>query len=326
MRPEPWSPPVELSPAERAIVQRIRRAKLFAFLRERRHELLDAAFQEELAGPYAGSGLGRPPVSPAQLALATVVQAYVGCSDDEAIEATTMDRRWQLGLDCPDASRPPFGKGTLVALRRRPIGLAIYCKAWPVRNGDRSPKTAFALDWERSTIRCPSGTVLPFEPGGTVRVPAATCAACPLRDRYTTRAHGRGVAAHPGERRLVGLRQRQTTPAGRAKLSERVAVEHVLAHVGRWQGRRARYRGARKALFDLRRCAVVHDLHVLARLPQPNVARPPDRCSSASPRCSSSIVVLSAARIYGPAGRQRSCAPCRDSFASLRTGSSLRSG
>ena len=44
--------------------------------------------------------------------------------------------------------------------------------------------------------------------------------------------------------------------------------EHTLAHVGQWQGRRARYRGIRKNLFDLRRCAVVHNLHVLARSQQ----------------------------------------------------------
>ena len=49
------------------------------------------------------------------------------------------------------------------------------------------------------------------------------------------------------------------------KLRERVAVEHTLAHVGQWQGDCARYLGVRKNLFDLRRCAVVHNLHVLAR-------------------------------------------------------------
>lgn len=64
---------------------------------------------------------------------------------------------------------------------------------------------------------------------------------------------------------LVELRHGQQTAQGRSKLRERVAVEHSLAHVGRWQGRRARYRGLRKNLFDLRRCAVVHNLHVLAR-------------------------------------------------------------
>jgi len=73
------------------------------------------------------------------------------------------------------------------------------------------------------------------------------------------------VSIHPDEALLIELRERQQAPQGRAKLRERVAVEHTLAHVGRWQGRRARYRGVRKNLFDLRRCAVVHNLHVLAR-------------------------------------------------------------
>ncbi len=44
-------------------------------------------------------------------------------------------------------------------------------------------------------------------------------------------------------------------------------MEHALAHVGHWQGRHARYLGTRKNLFDLRRVAVVHNLHVIARQP-----------------------------------------------------------
>ena len=53
---------------------------------------------------------------------------------------------------------------------------------------------------------------------------------------------------HPDERFLVQLRARQQTPTGRAKLRERTQVEHTLAHVGRWQGDRARYLGLRKDL------------------------------------------------------------------------------
>ena len=121
MRPPLWSPPVALSPSEQAIVKRIRRARLFVLLREWRHELFDAAFQEELGQLYRDSRRGQPPVPPAQLALATVLQAYVGCSDDEVVEATTMDRRWQLVLDRLDRSEPAFSKGTLVAFRRRLI-------------------------------------------------------------------------------------------------------------------------------------------------------------------------------------------------------------
>jgi len=511
-----WQPPVALSPEEQSIVGRIRRAKLFVFLRERRHELFSEAFQAELAALYADSPLGQPPIAPAQLALALILQAYTGVSDDEVIEATTMDRRWQLALDCLDSHTPPFSKGTLVGFRARLIGqnldrrliertielaastgafgaralrvaldssplwgagkvedtynlvghalrkalgviarqqgrglaelateagapvvggpmslkaaldldwddvgarsqglrvvlqaleavehwldgqpeaaadgqvqasraaaaqvhahdvalaasgeptlrrgvsrerrisvedaqmrhgrksrrvridgykrhvlhdlesglvcavgvtaanaaeasvtadldadlaaqqvgladlaelhidraylssrwvrerpatLTIRCKAWPVRNGDRFPKTAFVLDWQRQQLECPNHITLPFQPGGTVHFPAAVCAVCPLRVRCTTSTHGRSVHIHPDERLLVELREQQQTRAGRAQLRERVAVEHTLAHVGHWQGRRARYCGQRKNLFDLRRCAVVHNLHVLA--------------------------------------------------------------
>ena len=515
MRPVQWEPPIQLSAAEQAIVKRIRRAKLFIFLREHRHDVFDVAFQEELASLYQDSPRGQPPVAPALLALATILQAYTGASDDEVIEASLMDRRWQLVLDCLDTEEAPFSKGTLIAFRQRLIeanmdrrliertlevakqtrafgagplraaldssplwgagrvedtynllghalrkalgviavqqgwGLAevaaeakaevlvsgsslkaaldrnwddpqerqealavvlaaltaverwletqpeskadpavqanmqtvqqikaqdvelsqtgtatlrkgvakdrrisiedaqmrhgrksrsvrvdgykrhvlhdldsglvravgitlanapeasvteaiiadlaaqqtqlvelhidraylssslvrersaaliIYCKAWPVRNGTRFLKTAFALDWEQQRIRCPNQQELPFEPGGVVQFPAEVCAACPLRERCTSSPRGRSVSIHPDEALLGELRQLQLTKAGRTKLRERVAVEHTLAHLGYWQGRRARYRGVRKNLFDLRRCAVVHNLHVLARL------------------------------------------------------------
>jgi len=55
------------------------------------------------------------------LALALILQAYTGVSDDEVIEATVMDRRWQLALDCLEAEESPFSKGTFVAFRTRLI-------------------------------------------------------------------------------------------------------------------------------------------------------------------------------------------------------------
>jgi transposase len=121
MRPIYWRPPIELSVAEQTIVKRIRRAKLFVFLRQHRHEVFDEAFQRELAGLYQESERGQPPVAPALLALATILQAYTGASDDEVIEASTMDRRWQLVLNCIDTEKSPFSKGTLIAFRKRLI-------------------------------------------------------------------------------------------------------------------------------------------------------------------------------------------------------------
>jgi hypothetical protein len=150
-------------------------------------------------------------------------------------------------------------------VRERSDELKVYCKAWPVREGTYFHKQVFTLDWERQIIRCPASQEMPFAPGGVVHFPKDICAQCPLRARCTTSANGRSVSIHPDEALLIELRKLQKTPQGRVRLRERVAVEHTLAHVGRWQGWRARYRGTRKNLFDLRRCAVVHNLHVLAR-------------------------------------------------------------
>jgi transposase len=171
-------------------------------------------------------------------------------------------------LDLADLAEVHLDRAYLSSrwVRERPATLAVYCKAWPVHNGARFPKTAFTLDWSRQRIRCPAQVERPFTPGGVVHFPAAVCAVCPLRERCTASGRGRSVSLHPDERFLAELRARQQTPAGRAKLRERVAVEHTLAHIGHWQGHRARYRGQRKNLFDLRRCAVVDNLHVLRHL------------------------------------------------------------
>src|SRR5436190_4835816 len=115
MQPRLWQPPVELSTKEEQVIKRIRKAKLFIFLRNYRHKIFDESLQLELAKIYQDSNRGQPPIPPAQLALATIIQAYMGVSDDEAIEATIMDRRWQLVLDCLDTEEAPFSKGTLVS-------------------------------------------------------------------------------------------------------------------------------------------------------------------------------------------------------------------
>jgi hypothetical protein len=76
MQPSLWQPPVELSKQEEQIMQRIRKAKLFVFLRSHRHNLFDETFQQELACLCRASQRGHPPIAPAQLALATILQAY----------------------------------------------------------------------------------------------------------------------------------------------------------------------------------------------------------------------------------------------------------
>src|SRR3989440_5277273 len=128
-------------------------------------------------------------ITPANVAEATVTQAIA--ADLRAQQATLNE----LHID------RAYLSSSLV--RERSADLQVYCKAWPVRNSNRFPKTAFALDWERQLLRCPNQQEMPFEPGGVVQFPAEICQACPLRERCTTSRHGRSVSIHPDEARLV---------------------------------------------------------------------------------------------------------------------------
>ena len=115
-----WNPPIALTPEEQQIAARTRKTrKFFVFLRERRHELLDATFQATLAATYSAEPGGKEPVDAGLLALATLLQAYCHVGDQDAVELTVMDKRWQLVLDCLGAELPPFSQGTLCNFRMR---------------------------------------------------------------------------------------------------------------------------------------------------------------------------------------------------------------
>ncbi len=104
-----WNPPIALTLEEQKIVARTRKTrKFFVFLREHRHELLDADLQHLLAQSYSPEPGGQEPVDAGLLALATLLQAYCHVGDRDAVELTVMDKRWQLVLDCLGAEQPPF--------------------------------------------------------------------------------------------------------------------------------------------------------------------------------------------------------------------------
>jgi hypothetical protein len=143
----------------------------------------------------------------------------------------------------------------------------VICKPWVARNGKLFAKSEFQIDMRARTIRCPAGEVERFEPGSVVEFDPETCARCPLRSLCTmaSPATGRTVSIAEDEQLQHRLRKLAASPKGRERLRERVAVEHRLAHVGRKQGRRARYLGTRKNLFDVRRAAAVVNLETIHR-------------------------------------------------------------
>jgi len=143
----------------------------------------------------------------------------------------------------------------------------VICKPWVPRNGELFTKTNFKINIRDLTITCPAGETESIQPGSTVEFDPETCDRCELRAQCTMAApgNGRSVRILGDEQLQQRLRKQISTPRGRARLRERVAVEHSLAHLGRRQGRRARYCGTRKNLYDTRRNAAIQNLENIHR-------------------------------------------------------------
>ena len=148
MVPVRWSPSVTLSKREQFLVGRMKRTgKLFAFLREHRHELFDDAFQSELGEMYRSSGEGKQPVAPALLAMVLLLQAYSGASDAQAVELAIVDARWQMVLGVLGQDEAPFSQGALPAFRQRLIAKDMDRRLLE-RTVELARKTG-AFDWKK---------------------------------------------------------------------------------------------------------------------------------------------------------------------------------
>lgn len=119
---ERWNPSVTLTPQEKVLMKRLGRVrKLLGFLRRHRHEILDRDLQDELASVYRATGAGKEPVPPGLMAMAVLVQGYLGVSDAEMVELTVVDLRVQMVLDRLGEETPAFSQGALQDFRARMI-------------------------------------------------------------------------------------------------------------------------------------------------------------------------------------------------------------
>ena len=119
---ERWAPSQTYTRQETAILKSLRRTrKLFAFLRDHRHELFDDEMQSALKTMYRKTGAGKDPVCPARMAMAALMQGYLGVSDAEAVQLTMVDLRWQMVLDCLGNTEEAFSQGALQEFRQRLI-------------------------------------------------------------------------------------------------------------------------------------------------------------------------------------------------------------
>lgn len=188
--------------------------------------------------------------------------------EDEAAPALAADMaRMELEPDELQIDRAYLNSSLVDQVVKR--GGVVICKPWKGNNGKPGlfGKKDFLINVRDGTITCPAGQVENFEPGQVVEFDSEACGQCPLRADCTQSASGRGRTVTMGEDEALQkkLRKLQASESGRAKLRERVGVEHRLAHLSNRQGPKARYRGVRKNTFDLRRLATIQNLETIAR-------------------------------------------------------------
>ena len=143
---------------------------------------------------------------------------------------------------------------------------AVICRAPGVPTGrTRYGKHDFAIDLARGEVRCPAGQRVPIAQVGADRrawFRAAQCRPCPQRAQCQplTQSPHRLIQILPQEALLQRARQAVKTPAGRARLRERVVVEHANAQHARRYDKQARYCGVAKNDFDAGRIAAANNL------------------------------------------------------------------
>ncbi len=117
---ERWNPRGELTKQEKSICKHLKRVrKLLVFLRRYRREIFDDKFQEELAAMYRCTGAGKDPVTPALMAIATLVQDYLSVSDAEMVKLTALDLSVQMVLDHLGKKGSAFSQGAFSDFRQR---------------------------------------------------------------------------------------------------------------------------------------------------------------------------------------------------------------
>lgn len=142
----------------------------------------------------------------------------------------------------------------------------VVCRPYMLPNHGRYTKRDFVIDVAEGTVRCPAGRVAMIR-GGQAAFATSGCRGCAQRAscQGPDAKVGRSIQIHAREELLQSLTSVASTMSGRAKLRERVAVEHALAHQRRRRGERARYRGVAKNDFDACRIAAVTNILTIDR-------------------------------------------------------------
>lgn len=158
-------------------------------------------------------------------------------------------------------------------------GAKVTAKTQPPATTGVFLKTDFVIDPDLPSATCPAGHTITHHgwtqdnKGRRVMTMkfGSLCDGCPLRDQCTTNAGGRTITLNFHEARLQAARAEQARPATRRKLRRRSLVERKLAELKMHGMGRARYRGSRKVLLQLRVTGALVNLKKLFALQAPTL-------------------------------------------------------
>jgi len=188
------------------------------------------------------------------------------CPEQDALADLATDvERFGRKIDELNTDRGYIGAPHIEEILAR--GGNVVCRPFVARNGELFPKNDFPINMRDRTITCPAGEKQRFSLGTVVEFPPEACDKCPLRAKCTEARLGRGrtISIAKNEPLQQRLARRAATPSGRRKLRERIPIEHRQSHGARRQGRRAKFIGARKNLFDYRRASAIGNLEAIQR-------------------------------------------------------------
>lgn len=140
------------------------------------------------------------------------------------------------------------------------VGVKVTAKTQPPARTGRFPKTDFVVDPDGTSATCPAGHTTTDTGWSTdhkgrrviVLKFGNRCAGCHLREQCTTAEAGRSITLNFHEERLQAARAEQARPSTRRKLRRRALVERKIAELKMHGAGKARYRGSRKNLLQLR--------------------------------------------------------------------------
>jgi transposase len=153
-------------------------------------------------------------------------------------------------------------------------GAKVTAKTQPPARTGKFVKTDFTIDPDALTATCPAGHTTGDAgwsrdgKGRRVRMLrfGERCNSCALRSQCTGRAGGRTLTLNFHESRLQAARAEQARPATKRKLRRRSLVERKIAELKMHGLAKARYRGQRKTLLQLRLTAGMINLKKLFTL------------------------------------------------------------